>query len=131
MKKIILIFMTVLLMASITATAITAIRSRDRPQILLDNNSLTISRERGRIVIYSHTDSKEYNFRITRKHATETPSEGYTAVESDNIKIVVKPKKIILYDKAEKKVYTLRLFFGHLTLKPFSTGISGRKGAIE
>ena len=98
---------------------------------MLDTDSLTISQEGGRIAIYSHTDGKEYNFRIARKHATETPSEGYTAVESDNIKIVVKSKKIILYDKSEKQVYTLRLFFGHLTLKPFSTGISGRKGAIE
>ena len=124
MKKIIIIMMLILLI-------FTGCRSRAEPRILLDTDSLTITREGGRIAIYSHTDGKEYNFRITRKHATETPSEGYTAVESDNIKIVVKPKKIILYDKAEKKVYTLRLFFGHLTLKPFSTGISGRKGAIE
>ena len=124
MKKIIIIMMLILLI-------FTGCRSRAEPKILLDTDSLTITREGGRIVIYSHTDGKEYNFRIARKHATETPSEGYTAVESDNIKIVVKPKKIILYDKPEKKVYTLRLFFGHLTLKSFSTGISGRKGAIE
>ena len=101
---------------------------REKPRILLNDEYLQITQTGGRIVIYSHTDGKEYNFRIARKHATETPSEGYTAVESDNIKIVVKPKKIILYDKSEKQVYTLRLFFGHLTLKPFSTGIFGRKG---
>ena len=124
MKKIIIIMMLILLI-------FTGCRSRAEPRILLDDEYLQITQTGGKIAIYSHTDGKEYNFRIARKHATETPSEGYTAVESDNIKIVVKPKKIILYDKAEKKVYTLRLFFGHLTLKPFSTGILGRKGAIE
>ena len=112
MKKIIIIMMLILLI-------FTGCRSRAEPRILLDTDSLTISQEGGRIAIYSHTDGKEYNFRITRKHATETPSEGYTAVESDNIKIVVKPKKIILYVKRSEEIYTISIsrIFPNISLK--------------
>ena len=55
MKKIIIIMMLILLI-------FTGCRSRAEPRILLDTDSLTITREGGRIAIYSHTDGKEYNF---------------------------------------------------------------------
>ena len=104
---------------------------KGKPRILLNDEYLQITQTGGKIDVYDVESNMTYTFYIRHKKPSNRVLEAYTAVESDNIKIVVKPKKIILYDKAEKKVYTLRLFFGHLTLKPFSTGISGRKGAIE
>ena len=122
-----LIFLIVLAML----LTFTGCRSRAEPRILLDDEYLQITQTGGKIDVYDVESNMTYTFYIRHKKPSNRVLEAYTAVESDNIKIVVKPKKIILYDKAEKKVYTLRLFFGHLTLKPFSTGISGRKGAIE
>lgn len=109
MKKIIFIFMTVLLMASITATAITAIWSRDRPQILLDNNSLTITQEGGRIVIYDVLSDESYTFILKHTKPLEGDVEPIRVISNEHIVIDKYPKRLLITDLTAKRSYTISI----------------------
>lgn len=102
MKKIIIIMMLILLI-------FTGCRSRAEPRILLDTDSLTISQEGGRIVVYDVLSDESYTFILKHTKPLEGDVEPIRVISNEHIVIDKYPKKLLIADLTAKKSYTISI----------------------
>ena len=92
---------------------------KGKPKILLDTDSLTISREGGRIVIYDVLSDESYTFIIRHKRPPERTTERASVTKTEHIEILKCTKKIILKDLINDEFYTICIgkVFPRITVK--------------
>ena len=79
----------------------------NEPKILYQSDSVTITQEGKKTVVYDLLADKEYNYITKRVKRSEGVSEPYTTVDTDTIKIEIIPSGLRVYDKTENKIFTI------------------------
>ena len=80
---------------------------REKPRILLDTDSLTISQEGGRIVIYDVLSDESYTFILKHTKPLEGDVEPIRVISNEHIVIDKYPKRLLITDLTAKKSYTI------------------------
>ena len=81
----------------------------NEPKILYQSDSVTITREGKKTVVYDLLADKEYNYITKRVQRSEGVLEPYTTVDTDTLSIDILPHgKLKIIDKTAKKVYIIK-----------------------
>ena len=118
MKKTLSLLIIILLMA----TMLSSCRSRTHTEILIDTDTLQVTRTGGKISITDLLTNESYNFRICRKSSSERITEPIRITSTEHLTIELYPKKIKVTDLTNKEIYTIcinilgvkAVFNGHL-----------------
>ena len=116
MKKTLSLLIIILLMA----TMLSACRSRTHTEILIDTDTLQVTRTGGKITITDLLTNESYYFRICRKSSSERITEPIRITSTEHLTIELYPKKIKVTDLTNKEIYTICINI--LRVKVNSTG---------
>lgn len=84
------------------------------PKTVYRSDSVIITREGVKTTVSDLLSDKEYTYTARRTKRTEAPTEAYTTVETETIKIEVIPSGLRVYDKAEGKAIETKYQRGRL-----------------
>lgn len=116
MKKTLSLLIIILLMA----TMLSSCRSRTHTEILIDTDTLQVTRTGGKITITDLLTNESYYFRICRKSSSERITEPIRITSTEHLTIELYPKKIKVTDLTNKEIYTICINI--LRVKVNSTG---------
>ena len=116
MKKTLSLLIIILLMA----TMLSSCRSRTHTEILIDTDTLQVTRTGGKIAITDLLTNESYYFRICRKSSSERITEPIRITSTEHLTIELYPKKIKVTDLTNKEIYTICINI--LRVKVNSTG---------
>ena len=103
MKKTLSLLIIILLMA----TMLSSCRSRTHTEILIDTDTLQVTRTGGKITITDLLTNESYYFRICRKSSSERITEPIRITSTEHLTIELYPKKIKVTDLTNKEIYTI------------------------